>query len=371
MVNISNDIQSVSGASLLATGQAGRGADAAAQRGQTKTTTQRIMAVVCSGLLSMSLCACGEPNVQRRDTSAVSTGSNEADADGQKRAETAGRELLGTPAPALSFKTIDGKRVDLATFYGRRPVYLKFWATWCVPCRQQMPAFEADYARFGGRIETFAVNTGFNDDLAAVRAYRTELALAMPIAIDDGRLARAFNLRVTPQHVVVGRDGRRYSKQRIDLMVTANPVPADEIPWVPLREGLAMRPLCFLDDGYSLHLRLDPETVIGLHRHTGEVDAINLSGARRIFTTQEVLGPGTFVHEPAGNADSWGCEGDQQCVVQITLKGRVEYLNVDGNVDHYTDTHTAQEAYLAHCNDFGIAPDNRLFRGAGSRPSFA
>ena len=129
-------------------------------------------------------------------------------ASGQERAEDAGRELLGERAPALALKTIDGQPIDLESFYGRRPVYLKFWATWCVPCRQQMPHFEHSYETRGGELAVIAVNTGFNETASDVIAYRRALGLKMPIVIDDGRLARAFHLRVTPQHIVIGRDGR-------------------------------------------------------------------------------------------------------------------------------------------------------------------
>jgi hypothetical protein len=70
-----------------------------------------------------------------------------------------------------------------------------------------MAGFKTDFARYGKDIDIVAVNTGVNDDLAEVEAYRRELELPMPLAIDDGRLAQAFHLRVTPQHIVIGRDG--------------------------------------------------------------------------------------------------------------------------------------------------------------------
>lgn len=123
----------------------------------------------------------------------------------QEMALAAGRELIGAPAPRLSVKTIDGNAVRLGAT--GRPIYLKFWATWCVTCREQMPAFIADYERLKQDIDVVAVNTGVNDDLAAVEAYRREVGLRMPIALDDGRLSDAFRLRVTPQHVIIGRDG--------------------------------------------------------------------------------------------------------------------------------------------------------------------
>jgi peroxiredoxin len=127
---------------------------------------------------------------------------------GQARAEAAGHDLLGAPAPTLVVTTIDGESIDLGAFRGKQAVYLKFWATWCVPCMRQMPHFEDAYETAGADLAVLGVNTGFNDSLAAVRTTIAEKGLKMPTVIDDGRLAAAFNLRVTPQHVVIGRDGR-------------------------------------------------------------------------------------------------------------------------------------------------------------------
>lgn len=127
---------------------------------------------------------------------------------GQGRAERAGRALLGMPAPPAVIRTIDGESIRLADLYGRKPVYLKFWASWCVPCREQMPGFERDFEKLGTSIAFVAVNAGFNDPEEGVRAFRRDFGLRMPVAIDDGTLARALNLRVTPLHVVIGRDGR-------------------------------------------------------------------------------------------------------------------------------------------------------------------
>ena len=126
---------------------------------------------------------------------------------GQERAEMAGRGLVGSPAPPMVVRTIDGQEIDLARLYGRTGVYLKFWATWCVPCREQMPHFERTYLKADRDLTVIAVNAGFDDTIDDVRRYRSAVGLTMPIVIDDGRLAAAFNLRVTPQHVVIGRDG--------------------------------------------------------------------------------------------------------------------------------------------------------------------
>src|SRR3984957_20017561 len=154
--------------------------------------------------------------------------ASHAAASGEDLADAAGRSLVGKPAPRLVMKTIGGDAVDLGRLYGRQAVYLKFWATWCVPCRQQMPHFQHAFETAGPDMEVIAVNTGFNDSLDAVRIYRRRLGITMPIVIDDGSLAAAFGLRVTPQHIVIGRDGRilyvgHLADARLDAALTAAP----------------------------------------------------------------------------------------------------------------------------------------------------
>jgi peroxiredoxin len=132
-----------------------------------------------------------------------------AQSTGQQRAEAAGRGIVGAPAPRVVVKTIDGDTIDLGALYGKRAVYLKFWATWCTPCREQMPHFEHVYESAGPDLAVIAVNVGFNDSIEEIQRYRKQLGITMPIVFDsDGQLGAAFNLRVTPQHIVIGRNGR-------------------------------------------------------------------------------------------------------------------------------------------------------------------
>jgi thiol-disulfide isomerase/thioredoxin len=131
-----------------------------------------------------------------------------AEESGQQRAQQAGRAILGAPAPRLTLKTIDGDAIELGALYGKKVVYLKFWATWCVPCRQQMPHFQHVYETAGSDVAVIAIDVGFNDSVEAIRSYRKKLAITMPIVFDDGSLGSAFHLRVTPTHIIIGRDGR-------------------------------------------------------------------------------------------------------------------------------------------------------------------
>ena len=161
-----------------------------------------------------------------------------AEATGQQRAQAAGRAILGTPAPRRTLTTIDGDVIDLGSLYGKKAVYLKFWATWCVPCREQMPHFEHAYETAGTDMAVIAIDVGFNDSVEAVRAYRKKLAISMPIVFDDGSLGAAFHLRVTPTHIVIGRDGRiLYVGHLADTKLDAALLAARTAPAVPTAPG--------------------------------------------------------------------------------------------------------------------------------------
>ena len=117
-------------------------------------------------------------------------------------------KLVGKPAPALTLKSIDGKSINLSDFYGKRPVYLKLWATYCIPCRVQMPGLKKIFASTGDQMTIIAVNAGVGDDMGKVKQFARDFDLHMPVAIDDGRLGAWVGIKATPVHLVFGRDGR-------------------------------------------------------------------------------------------------------------------------------------------------------------------
>jgi len=170
----------------------------------------------------------------------VLVGPVAAETTGQERAEAAGKGLVGSPAPRMIVKTIDGQTIDLGALYGKKAVYLKFWATWCVPCREQMPHFERTYESAGQDLAVIAINAGFDDSVGEIQKYRRALGITMPIVLDDGQLGAAFNLRVTPQHIVIGRDGRiqyvgHLADARLDaaLLAARHPVAASAMTGFP------------------------------------------------------------------------------------------------------------------------------------------
>jgi peroxiredoxin len=117
-------------------------------------------------------------------------------------------KLVGKPAPALTLKSTDGRSINLSDLYGKRPVYLKLWATYCIPCRVQMPGLRKIFTSYGNEMAVIAVNAGVFDDIGKVKQFAQASDLKMPVAIDDGRLGAWIGMKATPVHLVIGRDGR-------------------------------------------------------------------------------------------------------------------------------------------------------------------
>lgn len=130
----------------------------------------------------------------------------------------------------------------------------------------------------------------------------------------------------------------------------ARTIADDRIPWVPLGDGKAFKPLRFLADdrGFVELLRLEPGVEIGWHRHTGEVHAFNLQGSRELHTG-EIIGPGDYVYEPPGNTDRWWATGDAPLIVLVVAMGAVEYLEEGGAVKARYTAETLRYRYQRHC----------------------
>lgn len=124
----------------------------------------------------------------------------------------------------------------------------------------------------------------------------------------------------------------------------------EALPWQPITPGFQMKVIrggTSDDDTRVLLLRVEPGTVIERHRHTGEVHALNLAGQREL-ETGEIIGPGAYVYEPSGNVDSWRAIGDEPCIVFLTARGAIEYLDGEGKVTRRSTTRTVTERYAAY-----------------------
>lgn len=115
----------------------------------------------------------------------------------------------GDPAPAFNATRLDGEPVRLEEHLGERPVYLKFWATWCKYCVSEMPHLQEIYDRYGEKMLVLAVNVGINESVGGIERFYRQRGLDLPTVFDrDGALSSRYKIIGTPSHVLIGGDGR-------------------------------------------------------------------------------------------------------------------------------------------------------------------
>lgn len=113
--------------------------------------------------------------------------------------------------PALTLKDLDGREHRLADYRGK-VVVVNFWATWCDPCREEMPAFNRLKAKMGdARFAIVAVNMAEGE--GRIGEFLKRVSVDFPILLDrDGAVSKAWRVRVLPYTVVLGPDARiRYT----------------------------------------------------------------------------------------------------------------------------------------------------------------
>ncbi|HXM82026.1 MAG TPA: TlpA disulfide reductase family protein [Burkholderiales bacterium] len=121
------------------------------------------------------------------------------------------RPWSGGATPPIELQDFDGAAHRLADFHGKT-VLVNFWATWCVPCREEMPSIERLRRSLDGKpFAVLAVNVGEN--ARAARSFVDAMPARFTWLLDrDTQTAKSWRARVLPASYVVGPDGRiRYS----------------------------------------------------------------------------------------------------------------------------------------------------------------
>jgi len=115
--------------------------------------------------------------------------------------------LTGSLAPDFSLKALDGSVVKLSDYRGKKTVVLAFWATWCGPCRMEMPLLDAFYRHRSSNVELLAV--AMDQDPVAARHYAEANKVPFPVLLDDqGEAADRYRAYAIPILFVVDPDGR-------------------------------------------------------------------------------------------------------------------------------------------------------------------
>ena len=118
------------------------------------------------------------------------------------------RPEVGYIAPDFTLPNLDGKTVRLSDFRGKKGVFINFWATWCPPCRLEMPTMEKvyqDYKSRGLEILAVSIDVGPKD---AIESFMRQLKLTFPVLLDpEMEVLRTYKFFALPASVLINKQG--------------------------------------------------------------------------------------------------------------------------------------------------------------------
>lgn len=145
-----------------------------------------------------------EPNVDNENTLAETE-----EGTGAKEAEKENSEENTSAAPDFTVENAEGKKVTLSSFEGK-PVILNFWASWCSPCKTEMPDFQAAYDTYGEDIQFMMVNMtdGARETRQSGEDFIKEQGFTFPVFYDvDLEAAYAYYVTSIPITYFIDAEG--------------------------------------------------------------------------------------------------------------------------------------------------------------------
>lgn len=120
-------------------------------------------------------------------------------------------DLRGKQAPAFTLKNVDGKTVSLADYKGKA-VLINFWATWCAPCKLEMPwliDLQKKYASQGFTVLGISEDDPEDTPVKSVAEFATKMNVNYPVLIGDDAMSKAYGgIDYLPTSYYIGRDGK-------------------------------------------------------------------------------------------------------------------------------------------------------------------
>lgn len=111
---------------------------------------------------------------------------------------------VGKPAPAIELETLAGKKFSLTQFKGK-PVFVNFFASWCQPCKLELPFIVKQYPAL--KAQTVFLGIDELESPTKVAPFAKQMGITYPILIDPGAVGSEYQIDTLPKSVFIGRDG--------------------------------------------------------------------------------------------------------------------------------------------------------------------
>lgn len=113
----------------------------------------------------------------------------------------------GSTAKDFELKTLRGDSLQLSENNGK-PTLINFWASWCPPCKEEMPHLQQAYETYGNKVNFFMVDLLFNDHLDNVKTYIDSNEFTFPVLLDEtGDVLMDYQVVVIPTTFIVDENG--------------------------------------------------------------------------------------------------------------------------------------------------------------------
>jgi len=147
-----------------------------------------LLAALTAGLV-LSGCAAKQPSSQGHAGNGTQTA----------------RVQLGQPAPPFALKNVDGKPVELSQFRGR-PIFINTFATWCPPCKEELPGIVAAYPSYKGKVVFLGVDE--QEDVELVKPFLRRFGITYQVLLDPGTVADHYDITSLPESFFIDGAGR-------------------------------------------------------------------------------------------------------------------------------------------------------------------
>lgn len=159
---------------------------------------KRFTLSIIAGLVLAASCTPAD-----KKTSGQTTANTETTATQTGTPPSAANGAVQLPAAALI--DLNGKAADLKSFAGKK-VFVNLWATWCPPCRAEMPSIEKLYEKVDKDKATF-IMLSLDDNLETVKKYVDDKGIKLPVYYPNGNLPELFNVRGIPATFIFNEKG--------------------------------------------------------------------------------------------------------------------------------------------------------------------